>query len=73
MMNNRIEIGVIADTHGLLWLKAVEYLKDCHYMLHAGDIGKEEVPAQLKAIAPTFAVHWMLNWIPTIDLLWLCS
>ena len=54
---SNIEIGVIADTHGLLRPEAVRYLKGCHYILHAGDIGKEAVLEQLKAIAPTFAVR----------------
>ncbi|MCP4577173.1 MAG: metallophosphoesterase family protein [Deltaproteobacteria bacterium] len=57
MTNPRIEIGVIADTHGLLRPEAVRYLKGCHYILHAGDVGKEAVLEELKAIAPTFAVR----------------
>lgn len=61
MMNNpvpgRIEIGVIADTHGLLRPEAVHFLTGCHAILHAGDVGREAVLAQLKAIAPTYAVR----------------
>jgi putative phosphoesterase len=51
------EIGVIADTHGLLRPEAVEFLKGCHYILHAGDVGKEIVLEKLRTIAPTFAVR----------------
>jgi len=61
MLNNSypktIEIGVIADTHGLLRPEAVEFLKGCHYILHAGDVGKEAVLEELRPIAPTFAVR----------------
>jgi len=61
MLNNSysktIEIGVIADTHGLLRPEAVEFLKGCHYILHAGDVGKESVLEELRTIAPTFAVR----------------
>jgi uncharacterized protein len=57
VFSSRIEIGIIADTHGLLRPEAVEFLNTCHYILHAGDIGKEAVLEQLKAIAPTFAVR----------------
>ncbi|MCF8128965.1 MAG: metallophosphatase family protein [Deltaproteobacteria bacterium] len=51
------EIGVIADTHGLLRPEAVEFLKGCHYILHAGDVGKQIVLEKLRTIAPTFAVR----------------
>jgi uncharacterized protein len=61
MLNNSypktIEIGVIADTHGLLRPEAVAFLKGCHYILHAGDVGKEAVLEELRPIAPTFAVR----------------
>jgi uncharacterized protein len=61
MLNNSypktIEIGVIADTHGLLRPEVVEFLKGCHYILHAGDVGKETVLEKLRTVAPTFAVR----------------
>ena len=61
MMDNpspgRIEVGVIADTHGLLRPEAVHFLIGCHTILHAGDVGKEAVLDQLNAIAPTYAVR----------------
>lgn len=35
-----MKIGVISDTHGsLFWTKkAIEYLKDCEYIVHCGDV-----------------------------------
>ena len=31
------KIGIISDTHGLLRPEVLEILKDCKYILHAGD------------------------------------
>ena len=50
-------IGVIADTHGLLRPEAVEILRRCDYILHAGDIGSQAVFWELNALAPTHAVR----------------
>ena len=58
-------IGVISDTHGLLRAEAVEFLNGCDFIVHAGDIGNENVLHKLKSIAPTYAIrgntdkgHW---------------
>lgn len=32
------KIGIISDTHGLLRPEVLEILKDCKYILHAGDV-----------------------------------
>ena len=45
-------IGVIADTHGLLRPEVLSIFKDVDHILHAGDIGGEDVIASLRAIAP---------------------
>ena len=49
-------IGLIADTHGLLRLEALAALADSDLLIHAGDIGKPEVVAALKKIAPLVAI-----------------
>ena len=66
-------VGVISDTHGLLRPEAMEFLKTCDMILHAGDMGKPEVLEKLQSIAPTFAVRgnvdrgsWALD-LPEID------
>jgi putative phosphoesterase len=57
-------IGVIADTHGHLRAEAVQALKGADLIIHAGDIGKPQVLAALRKIAPVRAVrgnmdgHW---------------
>ena len=50
-------IGVISDTHGLLRPEAVDALRGCGLILHAGDIGKPEVLEGLRHIAPLVAVR----------------
>lgn len=50
-------IGVIADTHGLLRAEAREAMAGVELILHAGDVGKPEVLAELGYIAPTLAVR----------------
>jgi putative phosphoesterase len=50
-------VGVIADTHGLLRDGVREALEGVDLIIHAGDIGKEEVLAALEKIAPVVAVR----------------
>ncbi len=50
-------IGVISDTHGLLRNQACEALQGCELILHAGDVGAEDVLHELKRIAPVVAVR----------------
>lgn len=55
--SDRIAIGVISDTHGLLRPEAVAMLRGCDCILHAGDVGRLEVLEALREIAPTIAVR----------------
>jgi len=50
-------IGLISDTHGLLRLQALEVLHGSELILHAGDVGKEEILDKLRKIAPVIAVR----------------
>lgn len=54
---NEGQIGVIADTHGLLRPEAVQNLKGSSLIIHAGDIGKPEILEALQEIAPVIAVR----------------
>ena len=56
-MAERISIGVISDTHGLLRPEAVDVLRRSDLLIHAGDVGKPEVLTALGDIAPTIAVR----------------
>ena len=50
-------IGVISDTHGLMRPQAIEALAGVDMILHAGDIGNQEVLDTLKQVAPVVAVR----------------
>lgn len=52
-----MRVGIISDTHGLLRPEAVHALQDVDAIVHAGDVGRLEVLADLKRIAPVFAVR----------------
>jgi len=51
-----MKIGVISDTHGYVHPLAFEHLEGSDLILHAGDIGKESVLADLESLAPVCAV-----------------
>ncbi len=57
MNQNSKLIGIISDTHGLVRPQAVEALNGVNMILHAGDIGNQEVLDALKDIAPVVAVR----------------
>lgn len=50
-------IGIISDTHGLVRPEALQALKGVEMILHAGDIGNQEVLDTLNEIAPVVAVR----------------
>ena len=50
-------VGVISDTHGLLRAEAAEALRGVAHILHAGDVGADEVLKELRTIAPVTAVR----------------
>ena len=52
-----IEIGLIADTHGLLRAEVHEALAGVSMILHAGDVGGGTILDELALIAPVQAVY----------------
>ena len=50
-------VGVISDTHGLVRPQVLEALAGVEMILHAGDIGSQEVVDSLNRIAPVVAVR----------------
>jgi putative phosphoesterase len=50
-------VGVISDTHGLMRPQAIDALRGCDLIIHAGDVGTPEVIDALRSVAPTFAVR----------------
>jgi putative phosphoesterase len=52
-----MKVGVLSDTHGLLRPEAREAMRGCGLILHAGDVGDEDVLMELRKIAPVVAVR----------------
>src|SRR4249920_3152349 len=52
-----MRVGLISDTHGLLRAEALERLRGASHIIHAGDIGRAEILAGLRALAPLTAVR----------------
>ena len=57
MSSTRVIVGVISDTHGLLRREALEGLRGSQAIIHAGDVGREEILATLEQIAPVTVVR----------------
>jgi len=51
------KIGIISDTHGGLCPDIFKHFEGVQAILHAGDIGNEDVLIELDAIAPVYAVR----------------
>lgn len=52
-----MKIGVVSDTHGFFDGRLGELLGGVELILHAGDVGNQEVLDELKRIAPVQAVR----------------
>jgi putative phosphoesterase len=50
-------IGVISDTHSKLDEQVLKLFTGVHHIIHAGDIGDEELIWQLEKLAPVIAVR----------------
>ncbi len=64
-----LRIGLISDTHGLLRPQALVALGDSDLIIHAGDVGKPEVLAALRKLAPVVAVRGNVDTSPWADVL----
>jgi putative phosphoesterase len=49
-------IGIISDTHGLLRPEAERRLAGVDHIIHGGDIGRHDIIAALRRIAPVTAI-----------------
>ncbi|MEE2822427.1 MAG: metallophosphoesterase family protein [Acidobacteriota bacterium] len=57
-------VGVISDTHGLLRPQVLELFQDVETIIHAGDIGNQDVLTKLRRLAPVHAVHGNTDGFP---------
>jgi putative phosphoesterase len=56
MAANARVVGIISDTHGLLRKGVYDALAGVDVILHAGDVGGDEILSELQLIAPVKAV-----------------
>lgn len=54
---NRTIVGLISDTHGVLRPSVHAALAGVDLILHAGDVGGDEILTELRIIAPVHAVY----------------
>ena len=52
-----MRIGLISDTHGLLRPEVFRVFEGVDRILHAGDVGREDILIELGTIAPVDAVY----------------
>jgi uncharacterized protein len=50
-------IGLVSDTHGMFRPELFQALEGVELILHAGDVGPDEILARLETIAPVRAVY----------------
>ena len=56
-MSEKIKMGIISDTHGLLREEVKERLKDCTYIVHAGDVDRPEILDELRTMGFLYVVR----------------
>jgi hypothetical protein len=52
-----LRVGIISDTHGVLHARVPEVFAGVDHIIHAGDIGGEEILLALRRIAPVTHVE----------------
>jgi len=57
-----VTVGLISDTHGLVRPGVHDALAGVELILHAGDVGGDEVLDELALIAPVAAVYGNTDW-----------
>lgn len=56
-MSEKIKMGIISDTHGLLREEVKERSKDCTYIFHAGDVDRPEILDELRTMGFLYVVR----------------
>lgn len=62
-----MKVGVISDTHGQIHPGVFEYFNDVELILHAGDIGNENILTDLETLAPVKAVTGNTDRFPVTE------
>jgi uncharacterized protein len=64
-----MRIGILSDTHGRLDSIVLEIFQGVDRILHAGDIGGEEILEELRSVAPVTAVSGNTDGFPLVSTL----
>ena len=56
-MSEKIKMGIISDTHGLLREEVKVRLKDCTYIFHAGYVDRPEILDELRTMGFLYVVR----------------
>ena len=56
-LKNRFRIGVISDTHGVVHAAVPEVFRGVDHIVHAGDVGGDDIIESLEEIAPVTYVR----------------
>ena len=62
-----MKIGLISDTHNKVLPQIHKVFSGVDFIIHAGDIGKEEIITELKTIAPVKAVYGNMDKFPHVS------
>ena len=62
-----MKIGVISDNHGYMNPKVFSVFEHVDLILHAGDIGSEDIITSLETLAPVQAVHGNIDTFPLVS------
>ena len=62
-----MRIGILSDTHGRLDAIVLEIFQGVDRILHAGDIGGEEILEELGTVAPVTAVYGNTDGFPMVS------
>lgn len=52
-----VRVGILSDTHGMLFDEVVEILKTCDYIIHAGDFDRERILDQIRFLGNLYVVR----------------
>ncbi len=52
-----MRLGIISDTHGLLRPEVFQVFAKVDHIIHAGDVGRDDILAELATLAPLTAVY----------------
>lgn len=62
-----MRVGVLSDTHGLLRPQVLEMFRGVDSIIHAGDVGSDDILTELETIAAVHAVYGNCDRFPLAE------